>query len=85
MTVAPDCIEKYNDLKLKSGKGGPKYIIYKIADGNKEIDIDETGTETEWDVFREKMFSKQDANGKPRPSFAVYDLQYELGAGEGTR
>lgn len=70
---------------MKSGKGGPKYIIYRISDDQKEIVVDEAGTETEWDIFREKILSKKDDKGKPRPSFAVYDLQFELEGGEGTR
>lgn len=78
-----ECITKFNELKL--GRGGPKYIIYKISDDQKEVVVDEVGSETEYDVFREKLIGKKEKNGKDRPSYAIYDLQYELEGGEGKR
>ena len=63
-----------------------KYIIYKVADDGKEIVVDESGNETDYDVFREKLISKKEKNSeKNRPSFAIYDVAFELEGGEGKR
>lgn len=70
---------------MKIGKGGPKYIIYKISDDQKEIVVDEVGTETDYDVFRNKLVEKKEKNGKDRPSYAIYDVEFELEGGEGKR
>jgi cofilin len=47
--------------------------------------VDEIGKETDYDVFREKLISKKDPSGKDRPSYAIYDVEFELAAGEGKR
>lgn len=83
LSVNEDCIKQFNELKL--GRGGPKYVIYKISDDQKEIVVDEVGKETDYEVFREKLISKKEKNGKDRPSYAVYDLEFELQNGEGKR
>jgi hypothetical protein len=83
LSVNPDCVSKFNELKL--GRGGPKYIIYKISDDQKEIVVDEVGTETDYDVFREKLIAKKEGSGKDRPSYAIYDVEFELEGGEGKR
>jgi cofilin len=62
-----------------------KYIIYKISDDQKEIVVDETGKEADYEVFREQLLSKKESNGKDRPSYAIYDVEFELGGGEGKR
>jgi cofilin len=83
LSVHPDCIEAFNDLKL--GKNGTKYIIYKISDDMKEIVVDEVSKETDYDVFREKLQNAKEKNGKSRPSYAVYDVAFDLDGGEGHR
>lgn len=70
---------------MKLGRGGPKYIIYKISDDQKEIVVDEIGKEPEYDTFREKLISKKEKTGKDRPSYAIYDVEFELEGGEGKR
>ena len=77
LSVSPECITAFNELKL--GRGGVKYVIYKISDDLKEIVVDETGKEPEYDTFREKLLAKKEKNGKSRPSYAVYDVEYDLG------
>lgn len=62
-----------------------KYIIYKISDDQKEIVVDETGAEPDYDTFREKLIGKKEKNGKDRPSYAIYDVAFELEGGEGKR
>lgn len=68
------------------GRNGLKYIIYKISDDATEIVVDEVGKEPEYDTFREKLLSKKEKDGKKdRPSFAIYDVAFELEGGEGKR
>ena len=60
MTVTQECNEAFNDLKLNKKI---KYIIYKLSDDNKQIVVEETGNEAEWDHFREKLV-KAESMGK---------------------
>lgn len=83
LSVNPECVSAFNELKL--GRGGPKYIIYKISDDQKEIVVDEKGSETDYDAFREKLIAKKEKSGKDRPSYAIYDVEFELEGGEGKR
>jgi Cofilin/tropomyosin-type actin-binding protein len=83
LSVHPDCIEAFNDLKL--GKNGTKYIIYKISDDLKEVVVDEVSKEADYDIFREKLQNAKEKNGKSRPSYAVYDVAFDLDGGEGHR
>lgn len=47
--------------------------------------MDEVGTETDYNVFREKLIAAKEKNGKSRPSYAIYDVEFELEGGEGKR
>ncbi|KLU81598.1 cofilin [Magnaporthiopsis poae ATCC 64411] len=85
-TVAQECIEKYNELKL--GKS-LKFIIFKLSDDNKEIVVEEASDNKDWEAFRDKLVnatikSPSGAVGKA-PRYAVYDFQYNLSSGEGER
>jgi len=84
--VAPECITKFNELKL--GKT-TKYIIFKLSDDNKEIVVEEASENKDWDEFREKLVNAKSKNkmGKETkgPRYAVYDFEYELASGEGSR
>jgi hypothetical protein len=85
-TVAQDCITAYNDLKLAKKF---KFIIYKLSDDYKEIVVEHTSTENDWEDFRSKLINAKAKNragveGKG-PRYAVYDFQYDLASGDGTR
>ncbi|KAK7184265.1 hypothetical protein DPSP01_002741 [Paraphaeosphaeria sporulosa] len=86
VSVAPECISAFNELKL--GKD-TKYIIYKISDDWKEIVVEETSKEDDWSAFREKLINAKSKDKKGKEGiggrYAVYDVSYELESGEGTR
>ncbi|MCJ1462297.1 cofilin [Pseudocyphellaria aurata] len=85
VSVNPECISTYNELKL--GKS-IKYIIYRLSDDYKEIVVEHSSTENDWEDFQEKLLNaKASHKGKEGkgPRYAVYDFQYELEGGEGTR
>ncbi|KAL9122594.1 MAG: hypothetical protein Q9187_000847 [Circinaria calcarea] len=90
ISVAPECITAFNELKLGSGKGKDKikYIIYKLSDDYKEIVVEETSGDGDWETFQSKLMNaKASYKGKEGkgPRYAVYDLEYELDASEGKR
>lgn len=84
--MAPECISTFNELKL--GKD-IKWIIYKISDDWKEIVVEETSKEANFDVFREKLLNAKSKDRKGKEGiggrYAVFDVEYELDSGEGTR
>ena len=83
--MAPECISKFNELKLKKEL---KYIIYKLSDDYKEIVVEDTSMDPNWETFQKKLMNaKASHRGKEGkgPRYAVYDFQYEKEAGEGTR
>jgi cofilin len=85
VSVSPECVAKYNELKL--GKS-IKYIIYRLSDDYKEIVVEDTSADDNWEDFQEKLLNaKASHKGKEGkgPRYAVYDFQYELEGGEGTR
>jgi len=86
VSVAPECITAFNELKL--GKD-IKWIIYKISDDWKEIVVEETSKDADYGVFREKLLNakSKDRRGKEGIGgrYAVFDVNYELESGEGQR
>jgi hypothetical protein len=79
-------VSAFNELKL--GKS-MKWIIYKISDDWKEIVVEETSKDGEWAEFREKLLNAKSKDRKGKEGiggrYAVFDVQYELESGEGTR
>lgn len=86
VSVAPECISTFNELKL--GKD-IKWIIYKISDDWKEIVVEETSSDPDFGVFREKLLNAKSKDRKGKEGiggrYAVFDVEYELESGEGTR
>lgn len=75
--LAPSCISTYEELKLgKAPK--PKYIIYKLSDDKKNIEVETTSQEMDYKQFLDKL-----PDGDCR--YAIYDFDYELPGGEGKR
>lgn len=76
----------YNELKLGHSL---KYIIYKLSDDYKEIVVEESSSDPDWEVFRQKLVDAKTkdkrGNAGVGPRYAVYDFDYELANGEGKR
>ncbi|KAL2116828.1 hypothetical protein VTJ04DRAFT_8996 [Mycothermus thermophilus] len=86
-TVNQECVTAYNDLKLNKRY---KYVIFKLSDDNKEIVVESTSEDgPEYENFREKLLNAQSKTKtgalSKGPRYAVYDVQYDLASGEGTR
>jgi len=84
--VNADCVTKFNELKLNKKI---KYIIYKLSDDYKEIVVDDASEDGDWDNFREKLINATAKNKAGKvgkgPRYAVYDFNYDLASGEGSR
>lgn len=86
VTISPECISKFNELKLNKKI---KFIIYKLSDDYKEVVVEEASEDGDWEVFREKLVTAQSKSKTGKvgkgPRYAVYDFNYELASGEGSR
>lgn len=86
VSVAPECISAFNELKL--GKD-LKWIIYKISDDWKQIVVEETSKQDDFAVFRDKLLGAKSKDRKGKEGmggrYAVYDMAYNLESGEGQR
>lgn len=51
----------------------------------KEVVVEDTSKNPDWEAFSEQLKSQKDAKGKMAPRYGVFDLEYELGEGEGKR
>ncbi|KAL4940023.1 hypothetical protein BDV06DRAFT_26745 [Aspergillus oleicola] len=87
VSIQDECITAFNDFRMTGGRSGakPKFIIFKIADNNKEVVVDTISEDPHYEVFLKKLDEAKDANKKPLPRYAVYDVEYDLGGGEGQR
>jgi hypothetical protein len=63
--VSPECISKFNELKLNKKL---KFIIYKLSDDYKEIVVEEESENGDWDFFREKLLSAESKSKTVRHS-----------------
>ncbi|OQO04565.1 hypothetical protein B0A48_09487 [Cryoendolithus antarcticus] len=86
VSVSPDCIQQFNDLKLKKET---KWIIYALSDDYKEIVVEETSTDPDYSKFREKLVSakSKDKKGKEQigARYAVFDVEFDAEGGAGLR
>jgi len=73
--LAAECVPAFEELKL--GKKS-KYIIYKLSDDKKSIVVEKTSENVDYDTFLAEL-PENDCR------YAIYDFEYELGAGEGKR
>ncbi|KAL0080182.1 hypothetical protein J3Q64DRAFT_1753084 [Phycomyces blakesleeanus] len=74
VAVSDECIDLYSEFKLRKKY---KYIIFKLADDNKEIIVEKKAETGNYEDFLECLPSDE-------PRYAVYDFEYEK-PGEGQR
>jgi cofilin len=86
VTVNPECITVFNELKL--GKS-LKWIIFKISDDWKQIEVEEKSTDPSYEAFREKLLAAKSKDRKGVEGiggrYAVFDVEYDAPGGEGKR
>jgi cofilin len=79
VSIDQDCITAANALRFSKGPDKIKFILFKITDDEQNVVVEETSSETEYEIFRQKLLSGVDKTGKPAPQYAVYDVDYDLG------
>lgn len=84
MQIQDECITAVRELRSRRDANKPCYIIYKISDDGQSVIVDETSSDKDYEAFLNKLSSATDANGKPAPRYAAYDVEYDLGE-EGKR
>lgn len=86
IAISKECIQAYQELKLYKKY---RFIIYKLSDDFRTVEVEELSNDGDWENFREKLISAQtkSKNGSmgKGPRFAIYDFNYELSSGEGSR
>ena len=71
MSISPECISKFNELKLNKKI---KFIMYKLSDDYKEIVVEEASENGDWDHFREKLVNAQSKTKTVRPTHTIYNV-----------
>lgn len=87
VSITDECINAFNEFRMSGGSKAAKtkFIIFKIADNKKEVVIDEVSQDPDYEVFRSHLEAARDDKGNPAPRYAVYDVEFDLGGGEGKR
>jgi len=87
VVVEPEVVQTFNELKL--GKGSIKFIVFKLSDDLKNVVVDQASPETSYSAFMDVLENAKSKNRQGKevdgPRYAVYDFEYELANGEGTR
>jgi len=73
--LGPDCVTTFEELKLKKNLS---YIIYKLSNDKKTIEVETTSTDQAYETFIAAL-PESDCR------YAVYDFQYEIDPTEGKR
>lgn len=79
VSIDQGCITAANSLRFSKGTNKIKFIIFKITDDEQAVVVEETSSDTDYEIFRQKLLSGVDKAGKPAPRYAVYDVDYDLG------
>lgn len=77
-----ECISKYNELKLSRKY---RFILYRISDDAKTINIEKTVTPSEHQSAREAYECFRSGLPQDDCRYAVFDYEYEKAPGEGIR
>ncbi|KAG0032924.1 hypothetical protein BGZ82_006338, partial [Podila clonocystis] len=67
VAVSDSCLEAFNNLKLKHRY---KYIIFKVTEDNKEIVVEKTSDDSDYEAFLKDL-------PKDECRYAIYEFLYE--------
>jgi cofilin len=77
VSVHPECVELFNDIKLKHNH---RYLVYALTDDLRQIRVLKTAPVTAtYDEFVEDL---KEAEEKRECRYGVFDAEYELQNGE---
>ncbi|KEP54042.1 cofilin/tropomyosin-type actin-binding protein [Rhizoctonia solani 123E] len=72
VTVNPQCVSDYQDLKIKKTS---KFITFKLSDDMKEIVVDKISADEDYEAFLKALPPAE-------PRWAVYDVAFEKDGGK---
>jgi len=72
VAVTDECVNAFNKMKLSKDT---KFIVFKLSDDKKQVEIDQTSTDGNWDNFTKALPAN---DGR----FAVYDFQWDTKDGQ---
>ncbi|KAI9505780.1 cofilin [Coemansia sp. RSA 1358] len=75
ISVATECIEKFNELKDAHKY---RFVIYRISDDLKSIVVESTSAENAEDDYEEFTNKLPEDDGR----YAIYDFEYEVDGGK---
>ncbi|RSL57212.1 hypothetical protein CEP53_006541 [Fusarium sp. AF-6] len=77
--IQDECIAAVNELRSRRDTDKPRFVIFKISDAERNVVVEEVSSEKDYEIFLSRLSSATDANGKPAPRYAAYDVEYDLG------
>ncbi|RAK82024.1 actin-binding ADF family protein [Aspergillus fijiensis CBS 313.89] len=77
--ISDECITASRSLRFSRGPKKPRFVIYKISDDETTVELCESSSEPNYEVFLHTLRGAEDSTGKPMPRYAVYDVEYDLG------
>jgi cofilin len=68
-------------MRSSRGLNKTRFVIFKVSDAQRSVVVDETSTESDYEVFRRKLSGADGQAGDAMllPRFAVYDVEFDLG------
>lgn len=68
-------------MRSSRGLNKTRFVIFKVSDDQRSVVVDETSTESDYEVFRRKLSGADGQAGDAMllPHFAVYDVEFGLG------
>lgn len=84
VSIANDCTVAFDRLRSPRHIDKPRFIIYKITEDYNNVEVEESSSEGDYEIFRQRLFSAVGSAGQPVPRYAVCDVEYDLGS-EGKR
>ncbi|PLB53568.1 cofilin, actophorin [Aspergillus steynii IBT 23096] len=79
VTITDECLDAFRALHSGRGRNKLQYVIFKIADDEASVVVEDSSSEHDYETFRQKLSSAVDSNGRPLPRYGVYDVEYDLG------
>ncbi|OAL57191.1 cofilin [Pyrenochaeta sp. DS3sAY3a] len=80
--IADECIDAVHALRSRRQAAQKvRFVIFKLSDDQQSVVVDDSSSETDYEVFRQKLCSMGDdvSQSPAPPRFAVYDVEYDLG------
>lgn len=79
VAITNECLDAFRVLHTGRGRNKLQYVIFKIADDEASVVVEDSSPEHEYEAFCRKLSSAADSQGRPMPRYWVYNVEYNLG------